>query len=166
VHDKLADALADVDLSVAFTRWLPDQQHPALPDIPSLLAHPVLQQMLGQPQRANHQQQQQQQQDLQDLQQRPQQQQQQHQQQRARIALVFGREEFGLSDDEVAACDIACAISIGRLQVSSSCNKLLALVGHQLSRLLCAAIASEPACTGQAVLSVVEEGQAAACRRL
>jgi hypothetical protein len=34
-----------------------------------------------------------------------------------RVALVFGREEFGLSDEEVAACDLACSISIGRLQV-------------------------------------------------
>jgi tRNA C32,U32 (ribose-2'-O)-methylase TrmJ len=34
-----------------------------------------------------------------------------------KVALVFGREEFGLSDEEVAACDLACAIPIGRLQV-------------------------------------------------
>jgi tRNA C32,U32 (ribose-2'-O)-methylase TrmJ len=132
VHDKLSEALADVDLSVAFTRWLPGQQHPALPDIPSLLAHPVVQQVLQQPQRMTHAQQPlnlQQQQDTQvrqqqqqtqhgrlDLQQQGQQQQQQ-QPRPARIALVFGREEFGLSDDEVAVCDVACAISIGRLQV-------------------------------------------------
>jgi hypothetical protein len=136
VHEQLSEALADVDLSVAFTRWLPrHQQHPALPDIPSLLAHPVVQQVLKQPQRMPHPQQQldpeQQQEDMHvqpqqqqtqdcrsDLQQPGQQQQQQQQQPRhERIALVFGREEFGLSDDEVAACDIACAISIGRLQV-------------------------------------------------
>jgi hypothetical protein len=35
------------------------------------------------------------------------------------MALVFGREEFGLSDDELAACDLACSIPIGRLQVGS-----------------------------------------------
>ncbi|KAL6758975.1 hypothetical protein V8C86DRAFT_1404465 [Haematococcus lacustris] len=34
-----------------------------------------------------------------------------------RVALVFGREELGLSDDEVKACDVACSIPIGRLQV-------------------------------------------------
>ena len=120
VHEKLADALADVDLAVAFTRWLPGQSHPALPDIPSLLGHPVVQQMLQQPQRAiEHNSNQQQ--GLQDVQQQPEVQvQRQQQQKRARIALVFGREEFGLSDDEVAACDIACAISIGRLQVGCS----------------------------------------------
>ncbi|GFH16382.1 uncharacterized protein HaLaN_12790 [Haematococcus lacustris] len=33
-----------------------------------------------------------------------------------RVALVFGREELGLSDDEVEACDVACSIPIGRLQ--------------------------------------------------
>jgi tRNA C32,U32 (ribose-2'-O)-methylase TrmJ len=86
------------------------------------LAHPVVQQMLQQPQRASgsRQQQQEQQQDAGlSQQQEPQGQvQQQRRQRRARIALVFGREEFGLSDEEVAACDVACAISIGRLQVS------------------------------------------------
>lgn len=35
-----------------------------------------------------------------------------------RMALVFGREEFGLTDEEIAACSVACSISIGRLQVS------------------------------------------------
>ncbi len=36
-----------------------------------------------------------------------------------RVALVFGREELGLSDDEVASCDAVCSIPIGRLQVRS-----------------------------------------------
>jgi hypothetical protein len=35
-----------------------------------------------------------------------------------RIALVFGREELGLADVEVEACDAVCSIPIGRLQVS------------------------------------------------
>lgn len=35
-----------------------------------------------------------------------------------RVALVFGREELGMSDEEVDACDLACSIPIGRLQVS------------------------------------------------
>lgn len=123
VHDKLSDALGDVDLSVAFTRWLPDQQQPAVPDIPSLLAYPAVQQMLMQPQQHSQQASEQQPQGAQQQQQqltgqKEGQWQQQHQQRPARIALVFGREEFGLSDEEVAACDVACSISIGRLQVS------------------------------------------------
>lgn len=152
-HDSLSAALSDVDLSVAFTRWLPGQQHMSLPDIPSLLQHPVVQQMLHQAHitdvkstaHTEHQgpilpEQQQDSTSLQDqLSQwvsapvsscsshgsssegsggdcsvssssvsagRP-----------VRVALVFGREEFGLSDEEVAACDLACSISIGRLQV-------------------------------------------------
>ena len=36
----------------------------------------------------------------------------------ARVALVFGREEFGLADEEVAACSVACALPMGRLSVS------------------------------------------------
>ncbi len=36
---------------------------------------------------------------------------------RPRVALVFGREELGLRDDEVAACGALCSIPIGRLQV-------------------------------------------------
>ncbi|KAF6259006.1 Alpha/beta knot methyltransferase [Scenedesmus sp. NREL 46B-D3] len=164
VHDKLADALGDVDLSVAFTRWLPGQQHPALPDIPSLLAHPVVQQVLAQPQHLNQQQQQQQRQpDLQNLkqqeeeqvrrqvQQGEQQQQQRQQQQDAgqqqerrpvRIALVFGREEFGLSDDEVAACGTACAISIGRLQESLSLSHATSIVLSQLYQARLSALAA------------------------
>lgn len=35
----------------------------------------------------------------------------------ARLALVFGREELGMSDEEVAECDAVCSIPIGRLQV-------------------------------------------------
>lgn len=34
-----------------------------------------------------------------------------------RVALVFGREELGISDAEVDTCDVACSILIGRLQV-------------------------------------------------
>lgn len=135
VHQQLSAALADCELSVAFTRWLPELKEKSLPDVTSLLAHPVVQQMLQQPVQAvsgssssyssssvssssssgcqftwpqQH--------DSSSSQHRAAQQQQQ-QQRPVRIALVFGREEFGLSDDEVAACDVACAISIGRLQV-------------------------------------------------
>lgn len=111
LFDSLTDALADADLSVAMTRWLPDQPN-CLPNLQSLLQQPLVQQVLQQP--------------LVTVEQSHQQQQQQYdgqQQQRpVRLALVFGREEFGLSDDEVAACDLACSIPIGRLQVNTSCT--------------------------------------------
>jgi len=142
LFDSLADALSDVDLSVAMTRWLPDQPH-SLPNLPSLLQHPTVQQIVQQPLGSIAQQMSssmpQQQQQCQQQQQQQQQEQEQrglHQQlsiqdgqQQAkpeqnrlpgrpvRLALVFGREEFGLSDEEVSACDLACAIPIGRLQV-------------------------------------------------
>jgi hypothetical protein len=49
-----------------------------------------------------------------------------------RIALVFGREEFGLSDEEVACCDVACSIPIGRLQESLSVGHAVSIVLSQL----------------------------------
>eukprot|EP00878_Enallax_costatus_P037301 GHUV01042124.1.p1 GENE.GHUV01042124.1~~GHUV01042124.1.p1 ORF type:complete len:190 (+),score=50.67 GHUV01042124.1:528-1097(+) len=135
LHDNLPAASADCDLSVAFTRWLPGLQHKSLPDIPSLLAHPIVQQMLQQPLtplgRHNSGRDSSSQPGSQDLLQQldvqadhrsssssiDRQQECEQQSKPVRIALVFGREEYGLSDDEVAACDLACAISIGRLQV-------------------------------------------------
>ena len=45
-----------------------------------------------------------------------------------RIALVFGREELGLSDEEVDACDVACSIPIGRLQESLSLSHAVSIV--------------------------------------
>lgn len=134
LHDTLQAALADCDLSVAFTRWLPELQHKALPDIPSLLAHSLVQRVMQQPQAAASNSSEAQTSSSGEQPGSQQQQQQQwvqgppgnsrsypdghhHHQRPVRIALVFGREEFGLSDAEVAACDLACAISIGRLQV-------------------------------------------------
>lgn len=108
-YDSLTEALADADLSVAMTRWLPDRPN-SLPDLPSLLQQPLVQQLLQQPLRQAQQQQP-------PLPQAHHEQQQQQQQRPVRVALVYGREEFGLSDEEVAACDVACAIPIGRLQV-------------------------------------------------
>lgn len=114
--DSLADALADADLSVALTRWLPDQPN-CLPNLPSLLQQPLVQQLLQQPLGTATQQPQQaaQQQQPDSSQEQPQ----PHPSHNkpVRLALVFGREEFGLSDEEVQACDLACSIPIGRLQV-------------------------------------------------
>lgn len=49
-----------------------------------------------------------------------------------KLALVFGREELGLSDDELAACDLACSIPIGRLQESLSLGHAVTVVLSQL----------------------------------
>jgi tRNA C32,U32 (ribose-2'-O)-methylase TrmJ len=124
-YDSLTEALADADLSVAMTRWLPDRPK-SLPDLPSLLQQPLVQQLLQQPLRQAQQLQQpplgQGQQQQQPLQQAHHEQQQQLRP--VRVALVYGREEFGLSDEEVAACGVACAIPIGRLQVGMcSCQR-------------------------------------------
>jgi tRNA C32,U32 (ribose-2'-O)-methylase TrmJ len=48
-------------------------------------------------------------------------------QRRTRIALVFGREELGLSDEEIEACDVACCIPIGRLQESLSLSHAVSI---------------------------------------
>lgn len=160
--DSLTAALGGTDVSVAMTRWLPDAPN-CLPNLPSLLQHPAVRQLLQQPlgkvpgaaqpdhssinssssscceqqqqqrpphlqagqllKQSDHQQQAPMQQALSPLpppgpqHQKQQPHHQQQQQRPVRIALVFGREEYGLSDIEVAACDMACAISIGRLQV-------------------------------------------------
>jgi hypothetical protein len=102
------------------TRWLPEQPN-CLPNLPSLLQQPLVQQLLQQPLAAAEHSQPQQQQQQQGEDSRQQQQQQQRQQgaRPIKLALVFGREEFGLSDDEVAARDLACSIPIGRLQVAT-----------------------------------------------
>ncbi|GIL83485.1 hypothetical protein Vretimale_11166 [Volvox reticuliferus] len=47
-----------------------------------------------------------------------------------RVALVFGREELGMSDEEVDSCEVCCAIPIGRLQESLS-------LSHAVSIALC-----------------------------
>lgn len=44
-----------------------------------------------------------------------------------RLALVFGREELGMSDEEVASCDVVCSIPIGRLQESLSVSHCVSL---------------------------------------
>jgi tRNA C32,U32 (ribose-2'-O)-methylase TrmJ len=59
----------------------------------------------------------------------------------ARLALVFGREELGLAEAEVAACDAVCSIPIGRLQESLSLSHAVNLALAHLfeQRLACAA---------------------------
>jgi tRNA C32,U32 (ribose-2'-O)-methylase TrmJ len=124
VFESLTYALSDVDLSVAMTRWLPDQPN-CLPNLPSLLQQPGVQQMLRKPLGTLDRSQQQQQDQVRSADMQQQQGQDacppsgQQQSKPLKVALVFGREEYGLSDEEVAACDLACAISIGRLQVGS-----------------------------------------------
>ncbi|GBF88323.1 hypothetical protein Rsub_01035 [Raphidocelis subcapitata] len=44
-----------------------------------------------------------------------------------RVALVFGREEFGLSDEEVRACALACELPMGRLSESLSLSHAAAI---------------------------------------
>eukprot|EP00955_Chlamydomonas_euryale_P100633 365296-Chlamydomonas_euryale.AAC.41 len=95
--DSVSDAVSDADLSIAFTRWVAGRSN-AFFDLSAVLNHPVVQELIcaplledtnGNKSRA-----------------------------RTRLALVFGREELGLSDAEVDACDAVCSIPIGRLQVS------------------------------------------------
>ncbi|KAG2435328.1 hypothetical protein HXX76_007402 [Chlamydomonas incerta] len=47
-----------------------------------------------------------------------------------KIALVFGREELGMSDEEVDSCEVCCSVPIGRLQESLS-------LSHAVSIALC-----------------------------
>ncbi|KAG2500207.1 hypothetical protein HYH03_001785 [Edaphochlamys debaryana] len=47
-----------------------------------------------------------------------------------RVALIFGREELGMSDAEVDACEVVCSVPIGRLQESLS-------LSHAVSIALC-----------------------------
>lgn len=49
-----------------------------------------------------------------------------------RLALVFGREEAGMTDDELAACDAVVSINIGRLQESLSLSHAVSIVLSQL----------------------------------
>lgn len=51
-----------------------------------------------------------------------------NQSKRTRVALVFGREDLGLSDEEVESCDMACCIPIGRLQESLSLGHAVSIV--------------------------------------
>ena len=55
------------------------------------------------------------------------------------VALVFGREESGLIDDEVDACSVACAIPTGRVQPSLNLSHaaglaLSAVYDHRLAQ--------------------------------
>ena len=72
----------------------------------------------------------------------------------SRVALVFGREEFGLSDAEVRACALACELPMGRLSESLSLSHAAAIA---LSALYSSAAA---AAAGTAAVAA-EGGQAA-----
>ncbi|KAK3261316.1 hypothetical protein CYMTET_29773 [Cymbomonas tetramitiformis] len=49
-----------------------------------------------------------------------------------RVALVFGREEAGLFQEEVEICDATCSIPMGRLQESMSLSHAVNIVLWQL----------------------------------
>jgi tRNA C32,U32 (ribose-2'-O)-methylase TrmJ len=113
----LGEALAGADYSVCFTRWIAGREGTSFRDVPSLLAAPPVQALLSQPPgpggggegggdggR------------------------------RTRLALVFGREEHGLSDAEIDSCDAACSIPIGRLQESLSLSHAVSIVLSALFR--------------------------------
>jgi tRNA C32,U32 (ribose-2'-O)-methylase TrmJ len=49
-----------------------------------------------------------------------------------KVALVFGREESGLTDEEVMSCSLACSISTGTMQPSLNLSHSVAVVGSWL----------------------------------
>ncbi|GLC33727.1 hypothetical protein PLESTM_000104700 [Pleodorina starrii] len=67
-----------------------------------------------------------------------------------RVALVFGREELGMSDEEVDSCEVCCSIPIGRLQESLSLSHAvsIALCGLYQARLQHLAAAGGAAAAG------------------
>lgn len=52
-----------------------------------------------------------------------------------KVVLVFGREEAGLTEEEIAFCDYTCSIPIGRLQESLSLSHAVSVVLSQLFQL-------------------------------
>ena len=111
--ESVQEAVADVDYSVAFTRWTRGRSG-AFVDLPSLTSHPVIESLVQAPISPSS--------------------------STTRVALVFGREELGLSDEEVDACSSVCSIPIGRLQESLSLSHavtlaLSALYSSRLSHL-------------------------------
>eukprot|EP00873_Tetraselmis_striata_P019977 jgi/Tetstr1/440241/TSEL_028592.t1 len=92
----VTEAVADCDLSVAFSRWSQDESR-TLRSISELLVAVEEQRRLeagaeGSATSAG----------------------------RPRIALVYGREDTGLAEEDILACDKVCSIPIGRLQESLS----------------------------------------------
>jgi hypothetical protein len=67
----------------------------------------------------------------------------------ATVALVFGREESGLTGEELAACSHACAIPTGRTQPSMNLSHSVAAVLAQLFERCC----SRPSPINSTVLS-------------
>lgn len=141
-YESVAEATKDADLSVAFTRWVSGRSS-SYYDLSALIAHPTIQALIHEPVRtpsepaseagfnpeagargasdaeapsssgrgaqeaagvhtAGP-------------------------RKRVRVALVFGREELGLADEEVDACDAVCSIPIGRLQESLSLSHAVSI---------------------------------------
>lgn len=133
-HDSLTAALADVELSVGFTRWTAGRLN-AFRSLGDLLASPLMASALsgalptdmapaaatelvaGKVVEVQKQQQQQQ------------------KRQRPRLALVFGREERGFDAGELEACSFSCSLPIGRLQESLSLSHAVSIVLSQLFQL-------------------------------
>lgn len=105
--DDLAAVLQGAALTVAFTRWVAGA--PAAYDsVASLLASPMMMARFG-PEGGGA--------GVSDGGSAP----------LGKVVLVFGREERGLDPAEVAACDVACSIPIGRLQESLSLSHAVSL---------------------------------------
>ncbi|GAX84077.1 hypothetical protein CEUSTIGMA_g11501.t1 [Chlamydomonas eustigma] len=150
-YNDLGDAIKDCDLSVAFTRWIPSGRSIPSYDLPALMRHPTMQTLIKQPvdnckgaseecsvaeapqvfstapganSESDHKSQQ-------GVDESP------CKVRDVKVALVFGREELGMSDEEVETCDIACSIPIGRLQESLSLSHAvsIALSGIYAQRL-------------------------------
>lgn len=49
-----------------------------------------------------------------------------------KVALVFGREESGLTDEEVSTCPFACSIPTGTMQPSLNLSHSVAVIGSWL----------------------------------
>jgi len=102
-HDDTAAAVADCDVSIAFTRWAQDDTR-TLRSISDLIACMEQQSQSTAHRGAGREE------DLPAAAAR----------RRPRIALVYGREDTGLTEEDVLACDKVCSIPIGRLQESLS----------------------------------------------
>ncbi|KAL4452351.1 hypothetical protein ABPG75_008013 [Micractinium tetrahymenae] len=131
-HASLAEALADVDLVVACTRWVAGRPN-AFRSISELLAHPQVAAQLAAPAESSS-----------SSTDAPSSSSssssgstdggglQQPAARRPKLAFVFGREVEGLLPAEVDACDFTLSIPIGRLQESMSLSHAVSVV---LSRL-------------------------------
>lgn len=128
--ESLAEAIADADLSVGFTRWTAGRPN-AFRSLAELLASPHVAAALSSadPAQAAAVDERRRQQTDHGQQHRP------REQPRRQLALVFGREERGFDEGELDAVDCTCSIPIGRLQESLSLSHAVSIVLSQLFQL-------------------------------